>query len=430
MAEIRIENLSKVFGSKPEKALELLHQGYSKQEILEQTGHNVGVANANLTIAEGGIFVVMGLSGSGKSTILRMINRLIQPTEGHIYIDGEDITKMNPQELRDVRQRKMSMVFQNFGLFPHRTVLDNVKYPLTIRGVDDTESTNKAETAIETVGLKGYEQSYPDQLSGGMQQRVGLARALAGDANVLLMDEAFSALDPLIRKDMQDELLELQELMRKTIVFITHDLNEALKLGDQIAIMRDGKVIQVGAPEEILTNPADEYVERFIEDATISRVFTVRQIAREPYAILHNRGPRVALQLMKRHGVSDLFVVNPKREVLGLVSAEEMRYAVDHQKTIVDMMEKEVPQVSPNDTLEDAITVAASTSRPVAVVENGRLVGAAVKGAILAGMSGELENHLEDVGDTSAVEDSLVETPLINGDTAVAETIEGGGQDE
>lgn len=396
MSDITIEGLYKVFGSssKCDKAMKILREGGSKSEVLKKVGLNVGVVDANLRIKGKQIFVIMGLSGSGKSTLLRLINRLIEPTAGRIVVDGLDVTAMSKQELRRFRQEKMSMVFQNFGLFPHKTVLENAAYPLTISGVDQDQSYGKAKKALATVGLESYENNYPDELSGGMQQRVGLARALAGDADILLMDEAFSALDPLIRKDMQDELLELQDTLEKTIVFITHDLNEALKLGDQIAIMRDGEIVQIGTSEEILTNPANDYVERFTEDAVISRVITVRQIMYEAHTIQAERSPAVALQMMKQNGVSDLFVVTPQRKLLGIVSADSL--SRNRGGSVVDHMVTDVPMISPDATLEEAVEVAAGTRFPVAVVEKDRLVGVAIKGAILGGMTGSYDYNTID----------------------------------
>ena len=252
LPKIKIENVTKIFGKKAEKALELLEQKKSKQDILRATGATVGVNNVSLSIEEGEIFVIMGLSGSGKSTLVRMFNRLIEPTKGNILIDGENLSVMDKKELRQVRREKMSMVFQNFGLFPHRTILENTEYGLEVQGVAKAERKERAQQALENSGLGDYSHQYPNQLSGGMQQRVGLARALANDPEILLMDEAFSALDPLIRREMQDELLDLQANVKKTIIFITHDLNEALRIGDRIALLKDGELVQIGTPEEIL----------------------------------------------------------------------------------------------------------------------------------------------------------------------------------
>ena len=263
--KIVIENVFKVFGDNVPAAIKLIESSESKSDILAKTGCVVGVNDISLSIDSGEIFVIMGLSGSGKSTLVRHFNRLIDPTSGHIYVDGEDILQYNSNQLRQFRRNKISMVFQSFGLLPHKTVLDNVGYGLKVRGETKAYQEEKANYWIDTVGLKGYESRYPAQLSGGMRQRVGLARALAADTDIILMDEAFSALDPLIRTEMQDQLLTLQSTLHKTIVFITHDLDEALRIGNRIAIMKDGQLIQVGTPHDILNNPADEYVDRFVQ---------------------------------------------------------------------------------------------------------------------------------------------------------------------
>ncbi|MCZ7676726.1 MAG: glycine betaine/L-proline ABC transporter ATP-binding protein [Roseovarius sp.] len=283
--KIKIENVSKVFGPDPASALPLIRDGLSKSEILERSGHVVGIRNVSLDIPAGGIFVVMGLSGSGKSTLIRHINRLIDPTAGRIRVDGEDVLTLDAMALRELRRHKMSMVFQRFGLLPHRSVMDNVAYGLVVSGTSRKEARKRAERQIELVGLEGFEDHYPRQLSGGMQQRVGLARALATDAEILLMDEAFSALDPLIRNDMQVQMKELQERLKKTIVFITHDLDEALRPGDRIAILKDGELRQVGNAADILLNPADDYVTRFVRDVNRARVITVGSLA-QPAAAL------------------------------------------------------------------------------------------------------------------------------------------------
>ncbi|HNR52069.1 MAG TPA: glycine betaine/L-proline ABC transporter ATP-binding protein, partial [Deltaproteobacteria bacterium] len=262
--KIVVQNLYKIFGNHPHKGVKLLKQGYTKDQILEKTGQGVGIADVSFHVDEGEILVIMGLSGSGKSTLVRCLNRLIEPTEGKILLEGSDITSLNREELRQLRQKRFGMVFQHFALFPRRSVIRNVEYGLEVQKVPAAERRERAVTALEQVGLKGWEDSYPAQLSGGMQQRVGLARALALDPDIMLMDEAFSALDPLIRRDMQDELINLQEKMHKTIVFISHDLDEALKLGDRIILMKDGAIVQIGTPEQILTAPATEYVARFV----------------------------------------------------------------------------------------------------------------------------------------------------------------------
>jgi glycine betaine/L-proline transport ATP binding subunit len=265
MTKIKVQNLIKVFGSQTQKALEMLQKGFNKEQILAKTGQTIAVDNVSFSVQAGETFVIMGLSGSGKSTILRCLNRLIDPTSGSIFLDGEDITKLKPQELRRIRQKKMAMVFQQFALLPHRTVLQNTVYGLEVQGVDKEERNKRAERILALVGLAGWENSYPDNLSGGMKQRVGLARAMTNDPDILLMDEAFSALDPLIREEMQEELLHLQKQMNKTIVFITHDLSEALKLGDHIAFVRDGSLVQIGTPKEIVEQPADDYVAKFVD---------------------------------------------------------------------------------------------------------------------------------------------------------------------
>lgn len=265
MNKIEVKNVFKIFGARAEDALKLIRQNKGKEQVLAETGCVVGVNDLSLSIGSGEIFVIMGLSGSGKSTLVRHFNRLIDPTSGQILVDGEDILQYDMQALREFRRRKISMVFQSFGLLPHRTVLDNVAYGLKVRGESKALCTERALHWINTVGLKGYEKSYPHQLSGGMRQRVGLARALAADTDIILMDEAFSALDPLIRAEMQDQLLELQKTLHKTIVFITHDLDEAVRIGNRIAILKDGRLIQVGTPKEILYQPADEYVDRFVQ---------------------------------------------------------------------------------------------------------------------------------------------------------------------
>ena len=278
MSKIEINNVYKIFGSKPKSILPMVKDGASKDEILEKTGHTVGLDNVTLKIEEGEIFVCMGLSGSGKSTLIRHLNRLIDPTDGDILIEGTNVMSLNNESLIDFRRHKMSMVFQRFGLFPHRTVIQNVGYGLEMQGKSDQERNKVSMEKIEAVGLTGFENQYPNQLSGGMQQRVGLARALATNTDIMLMDEAFSALDPLIRSDMQKQLLDLQSELKKTIVFITHDLDESLRLGDHIGILNAGKLVQVGSPVEIIMNPADDYVEAFVKDVNRTRVIKAKVI--------------------------------------------------------------------------------------------------------------------------------------------------------
>lgn len=275
---IEIEGLYQIFGPTPDKVLPKVKAGASKEEVLAETGHTVGLQDINMSIARGEIFVIMGLSGSGKSTLIRHFNRLIDPTAGKIKVNDDDIMQLPMKELTEFRRHKMSMVFQHFGLLPHRTVVENVGYGLSIKGQKKPEWEGKAKEWLETVGLSGYEEQYPSQLSGGQQQRVGLARALCTDAEILLMDEAFSALDPLIRYEMQTQLIELQENLQKTIIFITHDLDEALRLGDRIAVLKDGKLVQVGKPVDIVLNPADDYVKAFAKDVNRARALLVKNI--------------------------------------------------------------------------------------------------------------------------------------------------------
>jgi len=278
MAKIEIKNIYKIFGRKPDKILPMVKDGATKEEVLEKTGHTVGLDNVSLKIEEGETFVCMGLSGSGKSTLIRHLNRLIDPTDGEVLVDGQSVMDLKPEKLIDFRRYKMSMVFQRFGLFPHKTVLENVGYGLEMQGKPDQEKNKTAMEKIEAVGLNGFEHQFPNQLSGGMQQRVGLARALATNSDIMLMDEAFSALDPLIRSDMQKQLIDLQSQLKKTIVFITHDLDESLRLGDHIGILNAGKLVQVGSPVDIVMKPADAYVEAFVKDVNRAKVIKAKII--------------------------------------------------------------------------------------------------------------------------------------------------------
>ncbi|MBB6636868.1 quaternary amine ABC transporter ATP-binding protein [Cohnella thailandensis] len=402
MSIVSVNNLTKIFGPEPQRALDLLAQGWSKKKIYEQTKHTVGVNRVSFDIEEGEIFVIMGLSGSGKSTLIRLLNRLIEPTSGDILYQNQNIVKMNAAELRSFRRRRMAMVFQKFALFPHRTILRNVEYGLEIRGVSAKKRQEKARSSLALVGLDGWENSYPDQLSGGMQQRVGLARALANEPDILLMDEAFSALDPLIRKDMQDELLDLQEKMKKTIIFITHDLNEALRIGDKIALLRDGSIVQIGTPEEILINPANRYVEKFVEDVDLSKVLTAAHVMRRPETIGPDRGPRVALQLMRDSGISNLYLVDKSRRLLGAISAEDASAAIKENKTLLAIATRDVPTVRPDLRLNELFDVVSATPIPVAVTdESNRLLGIIVRGAVLAALTGNAE-HINVEGDADA----------------------------
>jgi glycine betaine/proline transport system ATP-binding protein len=390
---VTVRNVSKIFGKSPKAALELLKEGRSKKDILKETGQTVGVNKVSFDIYPGEIFVIMGLSGSGKSTLIRMFNRLISPTVGEILINNEDIVKMNAARLREVRQKKISMVFQNFALFPHKTILENTEYGLEIQKVPLQERREKAMNALEVVGLKGYENQFPFQLSGGMQQRVGLARALASDTDVLLMDEAFSALDPLIRKDMQDELLEIQDRFKKTIIFITHDLDEALRIGDRIALMKDGSIIQLGTPEQIMIQPANEFVEKFVEDVDLSKVLTASHVMKRPEKISPDRGPRVALEIMRKQGYSNIFVVDRRQKLLGALSAEQAKAAIEQQKSISETMTVDVPVVKEDTLLADLLDIMATSSLPISVLdEQDRLKGIIIRGAVIGALAGNKDS--------------------------------------
>ncbi|MEH7525976.1 glycine betaine/L-proline ABC transporter ATP-binding protein [Bacillus sp. JJ1503] len=395
---VEVRNVSKIFGKSPKAAIDLLKQGKTKKEILKATGQTVGVNKVHFEIFPGEIFVIMGLSGSGKSTLIRMFNRLIDPTIGEILIENEEIVKMNAARLREVRQKKISMVFQKFALFPHKTILENTEFGLEIKNVPPEERSEKALKALEVVGLKGYEDQLPSQLSGGMQQRVGLARALASDTKILLMDEAFSALDPLIRKDMQDELLEIQELYKKTIIFITHDLDEALRIGDRIALMKDGSVIQLGTPEQIMMNPANEFVEKFVEDVDLSKVLTASHVMKRPEKISPDRGPRVALEIMRKQGYSSIFVVDRKNKLLGVLMAEQARQAIDQNQSISEAMATDLPTVTEDALLAEFMDDIATSSLPLAVIdEERRLKGIVIRGAVIGALAGNKDslNDLE-----------------------------------
>lgn len=387
MNKIHVKNLTKVFGSNPKEGVKRLQQGRTKEQILKETGMTVGVNNASFEVKPGEFFVLMGLSGSGKSTLIRLINRLIEPTDGEVLIDGQDITKMNKNDLMQTRRKKLSMVFQKFALFPHRTVLENVAYGLEVQGVEKGIREEKAQKAIEDVGLKGYENSYPDQLSGGMQQRVGLARALANDSDILLMDEAFSALDPIIRKEMQDELLQLQSKLGKTILFITHDLDEALKLGDRIAIMKNGEIVQIGTAEEILENPANEYVYNFVEDVDRSKVLMASNIMKKPDVITTWKdGPRVAMKKMEDAGLSSIFVVDKDKNLKGILTIDAAIKAYKENKWVEDVLESDFHTTAPTTPLSELIGLAAESKYPIAVVEENKLVGIIVRVSILSGL--------------------------------------------
>ncbi|WP_373626159.1 glycine betaine/L-proline ABC transporter ATP-binding protein [Listeria monocytogenes] len=394
MSKIKVEELTKIFGKKASKASSLLSQGKSKTDILKETGATIGVNKASFSVEEGEIFVIMGLSGSGKSTLVRLLNRLIEPTSGKIWLDGKELSSLNKKELLEVRRKSMSMVFQNFGLFPNRTINRNVEYGLEIQGMDKEEREKNAAESLALVGLAGYGDQYPSQLSGGMQQRVGLARALANNPDILLMDEAFSALDPLNRKDMQDQLLDLQDKMKKTIIFITHDLDEALRIGDHIMIMRDGSVVQTGSPEEILAHPANEYVEKFIEDVDRSKVYTASNVMIRPEIVNFEKdGPRVALKRMREAGTSSVFVVKRNRELVGIVHAAEVSELVKENITSLETaLHRDVPTTGLDTPLAEIMDTISTTTIPIAVTEDGKLKGIIIRGSVLAALSGNEVN--------------------------------------
>ena len=390
MNKIEVSKLTKIFGKNPSRAYDLLEKGLTKKEIFEKTGMTLGVNQASFSVKEGEMFVIMGLSGSGKSTLIRLINRLIEPTAGDILIDGENISKMDKEALRKVRREKMSMVFQSFALFPHRTILENTAYGLEVQKMDEETRMEKAKEALALVNLQGYEDQYPDQLSGGMQQRVGLARALAADTDIILMDEAFSALDPLIRKGMQDELEKIQRKMKKTILFITHDLNEALKLGDRIALMRDGKIVQIGSPEAILMDPANSFVERFVEDVDISKVLKAKNVMIEPETVdITRHGPRAALQIMRQAEISSLYVVDSQDHLQGVIIAEDVvKILKEGKRGLEDILIKEVPQVDEETSLTEIIDMVYDVKIPIAVVRDQELKGIIIRGTVLAALAG------------------------------------------
>ena len=379
MDKITIENLYKIFGSDPRKAIEMLEQGQTKDSLLEKTGMTVGVDNASFTIKEGEIFVVMGLSGSGKSTMVRMLNRLIEPSSGNVFINGKNISKMNPDDLVQFRLKHMSMVFQSFALMPHMTVLENAAFGLELAGETPNKRKDRAMKALSQVGLEGWEDQYPKQLSGGMQQRVGLARGLAVDPDIMLMDEAFSALDPLIRTEMQDELLKLQENRQRTIAFISHDLDEALRIGDRIAIMESGRVVQVGTPEEILQNPADDYVRAFFRGVDPTNVISAGEIVNKNYPTIiktKKGGIRATLELLNSKDYNHCYVLNSKHEFLGIVSVDTLREAVEKDLSGNPIDVCYLPKVQAafeNDNMQDILPEVASRSWPIPVVDSSNI---------------------------------------------------------
>lgn len=397
MAAISAHHVHKIFGRRPERAVQLLEQGATRDELRTQ-GLTGAVIDASFEVDQGEIFVVMGLSGSGKSTLLRMVNGLVTPTSGRIDVAGSDVGSLDPRGLRRLRRDTVSMVFQHFALLPHRTVGENAAYGLELQGVNRSEREQKAEEALGMVGLSGWGGSLPGELSGGMRQRVGLARALAVGSEVMLMDEAFSALDPLIRGEMQDQLIELQHRLGKTILFITHDLNEAMRLGDRIAMMRDGRIEQIGTAEQILHDPANDYVAQFVQDVDRTRVLTAASVMEPPVAVLGSElGPRSAHKLMREHQVSALMVVDRGRNLRGVVMESDVAEAVRLDKaTIADIVLPAVT-VTPDTAVADLFGASADSATALAVIDGQRLVGVIPRVTLL--------NALAAVGESTSKSD-------------------------
>ncbi|MFC8191159.1 glycine betaine/L-proline ABC transporter ATP-binding protein [Cellulomonas sp. NPDC057328] len=388
MTALRAEGVYKIFGRRPAEALRRLREGATRDEV--RPWGTAAVVDVDLEIASGETFVVMGLSGSGKSTLIRMLNGLWRPTAGRVLLGDDDLAAVDARRLRELRRRRVSMVFQHFALLPHRSVLDNAAYPLEVQGVDRAERRRRAGEALELVGLSGWADSLPSQLSGGMRQRVGLARALAAGTDVLLMDEAFSALDPLIRREMQDQLLELQQQLGKTVVFITHDLNEAMYLGDRIAVMRDGRVVQVGTGEEILSAPADEYVAQFVADVDRSRVLTAASVMRPPAVTVQvTAGPRQVLRTLREQQLPAAYVVDRRRVLQGVVRDADVVSALRAgTAALTDALDRDVTSVGPTTPLADVFAPAAGSALPVPVVDDDRrLVGVIPRVTLLEAMT-------------------------------------------
>ena len=396
---VEVEGLYKVFGPRPERALELLKEDENKEDILEETGSTVAIDDASFEVRQGETFVVMGLSGSGKSTVLRCLNRLIEPTRGSIRVGGTEVTQMSNEEVRELC-KTMSVVFQHFGLLPHRTVQANVEFGLEVRGVDAEERREKAARAIERVGLSGYEDARPEALSGGMQQRVGLARALANDPGILLMDEPFSALDPLIRTEMQEELVELQGEMHKTIIFVTHDLDEALKIGDRIAIMKAGRVAQVGTPEEILTDPADDYVASFVQNVDRTRVIKAATLTKTPPTVELARGskaahgPAVAVRKMKQEGVSTVYAVDEDGHLRGVVRIDDaVELRAKDEDDLSTVLIEDVPTAHEDTPVAVLLPQVFEAELPIAITDDeGRFRGIVDRASVLAEVTTNMEN--------------------------------------
>lgn len=411
--KIVAENLSKVFGDDPGQALDLVRHGKTKDEILSETGQTIGVQSVNFSVEEGEVFVVMGLSGSGKSTLVRMLNKLIDSSDGTIRIDDTDVHNADAQTLRKVRLEKVSMVFQHFALFPHKTVRENVEYGLKIAGVATRERRDRALAALDKVGLSAWADRRPSALSGGMQQRVGLARGLAVDPEILLMDEPFSALDPLIRRDMQNELLELQGELKKTIVFITHDLDEALTLGDRIAIMKEGRFVQVGTAEEIVGNPADDYVAAFTQDIDRAKVFSARRVMETPEPLdIGSHDLATARRRLDELGRDSLPVLAGDT-LAGAITRQSIAEAEQRGETALEnALHRDIPTAEP-DTRLNTLYSACGSGLPVAIIDaDGNLVGVVRPEAVFNLLANETTGAQG--GDAPAEEISAEDAPALS----------------
>lgn len=385
---IEVEHVSKLYGLNRQEAVRMMEAGGEKTEVHKKTGVTVALWDINLKIPKGKIFVIIGLSGSGKSTLVRCFNRLNRPSAGHVRFEGRDLAEFNKQELLEFRRTKISMVFQSFGLMSHRDVLGNVSYGLEVRGMSREERERRAMEVIHMVGLDGWEKQNCGSLSGGMRQRVGIARALANDPEVLLMDEPFSALDPLVRRDMQFELLQIQRKLGKTVIFITHDIDEAFKLGDMVAIMRDGKIVQVDTPEEMSAHPADDYVQAFINSADKAKVLTARNIMITPDALVRESdGAERAIRVMSRNALSTAYVVDDELRLRGILTIRDALRARQEGLTIAGMIQTDVPKTGPDTLVADIMPIAAEAPYPIGVVDDdGQLMGIVTKANVLSSL--------------------------------------------
>lgn len=382
---LSVKNLTKLYGLNKNEAMKMLKAGAEKNEVFKKTGVTSAIWDMSFNVKQGEIFVIIGLSGSGKSTVIRCLNRLHNPTSGTILFDGKDIGKFSQKELTDFRRNKISMVFQNFGLMSHRDVISNIEYGLEIKGISKEEREKKAMEVLKMVGLEGLEHTNINSLSGGMKQRVGIARALANDPEILLMDEPFSALDPLVRSDMQFELLSIQKKLKKTIVFITHDINEAFKLGDKVAIMKDSRLIQLDTPENMSANPADDYVRQFIDSADKTKVISVKQIMFNPSCIIRlKEGAGIAIREMKSNRVSSAYVIDNHMKFLGIITIDNALKCRNENGFLSDYIFNEIPTTSSDTLINDILPIAVNTKFPIAVIDNGELMGIVSKASILS----------------------------------------------